>query len=227
MNRLSLLMIIANHLDEEKYIDFLSNENARFKNIIHATGTASSSVLEYFGLDEIKKIIMISLLPYNMSKVVLKHLKQNKNIKINEPGNGIAFTIPLSSASKYMLERYNETEVEDIKMKQSNQHLIVTIANEGSAESVMSAAKKAGATGGTTISGRGLEPNQIVKVLGLALEPEKDIVLILASEKNKNKIMEKINEKCGSHTSHAGLCFSLPVEYVVGINNEDEQEKSN
>ena len=59
MNRLSLLTIIANHLDEEKYIDFLSKEKTRFKNIIHATGTASNSVLEYFGLDEVKKIIII------------------------------------------------------------------------------------------------------------------------------------------------------------------------
>ena len=226
MNRLSLLTIIANHLDEEHYIEFLSNQNTRFKNIIHARGTASNSVLEYFGLDEIKKVIIISIVPFNLSKVVLKNLKEDKKININEPGNGIAFTIPLSSASKYMLDRYQEIETEDIEMKPSNQHLIVTIANEGSAESIMSAAKKAGATGGTTIDGRGLEPNQIVKVLGLALEPEKDIVLILAPDDKKTKIMERINEKCGSHTQHAGLCFALPVEFVVGIQDEPE-EKSN
>lgn len=222
MNRLCLLTIIANHLDEEKYIKFLTNQNTRFKNIIHARGTASNSILEYFGLDEIKKIVIISIVPHNLSKLVLKNLKKDNKIKINEPGNGIAFTIPLSSASKYMLDRYNEIEVEDIKMKPANQHLIVTIANEGSAESVMTAAKKAGATGGTTIDGRGLEPNQIVKVLGLALEPEKDIILILAPDNKKNKIMEKINEKCGSHTQHAGLCFALPVEYVTGLQNEEE-----
>ena len=224
MNRLSLLTIIANHLDEEKYIDFLSKEKTRFKNIIHATGTASNSVLEYFGLDEVKKIIIISLVPYNMSKLVLNNLKKDKKLNINEPGNGIAFTIPLSSASKYMLDRYDKIEVEDIKMKPANQHLIITIANEGSSESIMSAAKKAGATGGTTISGRGLEPNQIVKVLGLALEPEKDIVLILAPDNKKNKIMEKINEKCGSHTQHAGLCFAIPVEHVAGLQEQLEEK---
>ena len=109
-------------------------------------------------------------------------------------------------------------------MKPANQHLIITIANEGSSESIMSAAKKAGATGGTTISGRGLEPNQIVKVLGLALEPEKDIVLILAPDNKKNKIMEKINEKCCSHTQHAGLCFAIPVEHVAGLQEQLEEK---
>ena len=171
-----------------------------------------------------KKIIIISLVPYNMSKLVLNNLKKDKKLNINEPGNGIAFTIPLSSASKYMLDRYDKIEVEDIKMKPANQHLIITIANEGSSESIMSAAKKAGATGGTTISGRGLEPNQIVKVLGLALEPEKDIVLILAPDNKKNKIMEKINEKCGSHTQHAGLCFAIPVEHVAGLQEQLEEK---
>lgn len=218
MNRLSLMTFIINEHDEDKYINFLNKEGTRFKNIIHGTGTASDSVLDYFGLNQIKKSIIITITPYNTSKMVLKNLIKNKKINIKEPGNGIVFTIPLSSATKYMLDRYENIEMEDIKMKPANQHLIITIANEGSAEAIMTAAKKAGATGGTTINGRGLEPNQIVKFLGLALEPEKDVVLILAPDTKKNSIMEKIVEKCGSHKEQAGLCFSLPVEHAIGIN---------
>ena len=218
MNKLSLLTMIINHSQEEDFINFLQEKKAGFKNIIHATGTASDSVLDYFGLNEIKKCIILSIVPYDMSKYILKELKEDKKININEPGNGIAFTIPLSSGTQYMIDRYKEIETEDIKMEPANQHLIITIANEGSAETIMSAAKKAGATGGTTINGRGLEPNKIVKVLGLSLEPEKDVVLILAPNNKKNKIMEKIIEKCGSHKEQAGLCFSLPVDHVAGIN---------
>ena len=218
MNKLSLLTMIINHSQEEDFINFLQEKKAGFKNIIHATGTASDSVLDYFGLNEIKKCIILSIVPYDMSKYILKELKEDKKININEPGNGIAFTIPLSSGTQYMIDRYKEIETEDIKMEPANQQLIITIANEGSAETIMSAAKKAGATGGTTINGRGLEPNKIVKVLGLSLEPEKDVVLILAPNNKKNKIMEKIIEKCGSHKEQAGLCFSLPVDHVAGIN---------
>lgn len=222
MNKLSLLTMIINHSQEEDFIDFLKDKKAGFKNIIHATGTASDSVLDYFGLNEIKKCIILSVVPYNMSKYILKQLKEDKKIKIDEPGNGIAFTIPLSSGTQYMIDRYKDIEVEDIDMKPANQHLIITIANEGSAETIMAAAKKAGATGGTTINGRGLEPNKIVKVLGLSLEPEKDVVLILAPDNKKNKIMEKIIEKCGSHKEQAGLCFSIPVDHAAGINIDIE-----
>ena len=222
MNRLALLTMIIDHSKEEDFIKFLKDKQAGFKNIIHATGTASHSILEYFGLNEIKKSIILSVVPYNMSKYILKELKKDKKININEPGNGIAYTIPLSSGTKYMIDRYNDIKMEDIKMEPANQHLIITIANEGSAETIMDAAKKAGATGGTTINGRGLEPNKIVKVLGLSLEPEKDIVLILAPNNKKNKIMEKIIEKCGSHKEQAGLCFAIPVDHAVGINIDIE-----
>ncbi|MGN0966847.1 MAG: hypothetical protein ACI4OP_04565 [Candidatus Coprovivens sp.] len=222
MNKLSLLTMIINHSQEEEFIDFLQDKKAGFKNIIRATGTASDSVLDYFGLNEIKKCIILSVVPYNMSKYILKQLKEDKKIKIDEPGNGIAFTIPLSSGTQYMIDRYKDIEVEDIDMKPANQHLIITIANEGSAETIMASAKKAGATGGTTINGRGLEPNKIVKVLGLSLEPEKDVVLILAPDNIKNKIMEKIIEKCGSHKEQAGLCFSIPVDHAAGINIDIE-----
>ena len=54
MNKLSLLTMIINHSQEEEFIDFLQDKKAGFKNIIHATGTASDSVLDYFGLNEIK-----------------------------------------------------------------------------------------------------------------------------------------------------------------------------
>ena len=222
MNRLSLLTMILDHSKEEEFVEFLKKKKAGFKNIIHATGTASDSILDFFGLNEIKKCVILSVVPYKMSKQILRDLKKDKKIKIDEPGNGIAFTIPLSSGTQFMIDRYKDIETEDINMAPANQHLIITIANEGSAETIMAAAKKAGATGGTTINGRGLEPNKIVKVLGLSLEPEKDVVLILAPNNKKNKIMNKIIEKCGSHKEQAGLCFSIPVEHAAGINIDIE-----
>ena len=103
-------------------------------------------------------------------------------------------------------------------MKETNQELIITITNEGYAENVMNAAKSAGATGGTTINGRGLESEKIIKFLGISIEPEKDIVLILTSLEKRNDIMNKIVEKCGLKTQGAGICFSLPVSHIIGLN---------
>ena len=217
MDNLSLMVMIFNKKLEKKYKFLLQWNKIKYNVLLYGTGTASSSVLEYFGLNEIRRDVVLSILPYNLSKYILKQL--DSKFKINEPGNGIAFTLPVSSSTKNMLDAYKDYDVEDIDMEESNKHLIVTIASEGYAEEVMNAAKKAGATGGTTLNGRGLETDKIVKFLGISIEPEKDVVLILADEDIKNKIMDSILESCGLKTMGRGICFSLPVSHVVGLKN--------
>lgn len=216
MSKLSLLCLIINEESEKEYVKILKKYKANFKTIMYGVGTASSSILEYFGLDEIHKILILSIVPTTNSKHILKSLGAETDI--DEPGGGIAFTIPISSSVKYIEDFYKNKFMEDIDMNDANQELIITITNEGYAESVMNAAKAGGATGGTTIYGRGLETEKIIKFLGISIEPEKDIVLILTSNDKKIDIMNKIVEKCGLTTLGAGICFSLPVSHVIGLN---------
>ncbi len=219
---MSLLMIIAPTILEHKYLEVLNKYKVKFKAITYGKGTASSSMLEYFGLNEVDKIVIFAVLPKVMGKHILRYTKSK--IKINEPGSGIAFTIPVSSSTGYMLDLYRNIKLEDFEMKEEVKHLIITITNEGFAETVMNAAKKAGATGGTTINGRGLETEKIVKFLGISIEPEKDIVLILTDEDKKTPIMNEIVDSCGLKTPGAGICFSLPVENVAGLMDELEKK---
>ena len=106
-------------------------------------------------------------------------------------------------------------------MDEVKQHLIITITNEGYAEKVMTEAKKAGATGGTTLNGRALQNEKAIKFLNISIEPEKDVVLILVPIEKKNNIMNSIVENCGLKTPGAGICFSLPVDHVVGLHQEE------
>ena len=73
--------------------------------------------------------------------------------------------VEISAHQQQYLDFYKNHEMEDIEMENSNEHLIVTIGNKGYSEKVMTEAKKAGATGGTTISGRGYGENDVVKFL--------------------------------------------------------------
>ena len=220
MNELCMLVMITNSNLERKFIKMLGKYKVGFKVVLHGIGTASSSLLEYFGLNEEEKAIITSVVPPVICKHILKGIEQ----EMNDPGRGIAFSIPLSSSTKYMLDYYQKHEMEDIEMKEANQHLIVTIVNEGYADKVMNEAKKVGATGGTTLNGRGLENEKIVKFLNISIEPEKDVVLIIAPTDKKNKIMNVIVENCGLKTPGAGICFSLPVDHVVGLNQEINHE---
>jgi nitrogen regulatory protein PII len=96
-------------------------------------------------------------------------------------------------------------------------HLIIAIVNTGHFEQVMEAAKAAGATGGTLVHARGLGSKEAVKYLGITIQPEKDLVLILAPKNKRHAIMESITREAGLNTPGKGICFSLPVNYAVGV----------
>ena len=218
MNNLSMLVAIVNHTDEAKILKIINKYKVGFKYVMYGEGTASSSLLEYFDLNDEEKAIILSVLPNGMCKKIL--IEISDKINVNESGKGILFSIPLSSSTKYMLDYYKNSEMEDIEMEEAYRHLIVTIVNQGYAEKVMTEAKKSGATGGTTINGRGLGDGKAIKFLNISIEPEKDIVLILVPTDKKNSIMEAILNNCGLKTPGAGICFSLPVDHVVGLNKE-------
>src|SRR5574344_870254 len=143
----------------------------------------------------------------------------NEQIKMNDPGSGIAFTIPISSSTKYLNEQFENPKKGSVKKMKNEKkyHLIYTIVQDGYFEEVINAAKKVGAKGGTLIKGRGLGYKDAVKFLGFQLEPERDIVLIVVEEELKNKLMETIVKKVGITTPGKGICFSLPIDNAIGL----------
>jgi hypothetical protein len=52
----------------------------------------------------------------------------------------------------------------------------------------------------------------------MTVEPEKDILLIVCRGEDKNKIMTAILEKEGMKSDARGMCFSLPIDNIVGVN---------
>lgn len=93
----------------------------------------------------------------------------------------------------------------------------MTIVNRGFADEVMAAAKSAGAFGGTVINARGTGTNELQQFFGTVIQPEKELVVILTERKTRNAIMEAICEKAGISKPGKGICFSLPVDSVMGI----------
>ena len=81
----------------------------------------------------------------------------------------------------------------------------------------MEAAKAAGATGGTLVHARGLGSKEAIKYLGITMQPEKDLVLILAPADKRHAIMENITREVGLNTPGKGICFSLPVNSARGL----------
>ena len=101
--------------------------------------------------------------------------------------------------------------------------LIVSIVNAGFSESVMEAAKEAGARGGTVIHGRGTANKESEKFFGITVQPEKEVVLIVVSKDIKEKVLHALYKSVGLDTRGQGLAFSLPVDGAVGFTPAEKQ----
>jgi nitrogen regulatory protein P-II 1 len=99
----------------------------------------------------------------------------------------------------------------------SNPSLIVTIVQKGWGSTVLEATVKAGARGGTVLMGRGAGINEQERIFGMAIEPEKEIILTLTYPDQVDKILEEIVRAAGLNETGKGIAFVLPVERIVGI----------
>ena len=94
---------------------------------------------------------------------------------------------------------------------------IVTIVNKGHSEPVVDASRKAGAEGGTIILGRGTGIREVKSILGLAIDPEKEIVLTLVKSKISLRVLQAIVDAGNLEKPGTGIAFILPVKGVAGI----------
>ena len=95
--------------------------------------------------------------------------------------------------------------------------VIMCILNAGFSEAAMDAARKVGARGGTIMHGRGTASKEAEKIFNITIQPEKEIIMILATTKIKDAIMKTLYDSVGVNTPAQGIAFSLPVDDVVGI----------
>ena len=95
--------------------------------------------------------------------------------------------------------------------------LLIIIVNKGSTDLVMTAARKAGSTGGTIAVARGTGNPDVAKFYGIAIQPEKEMVFIVVDVLIKDKVMKQIYDEAGLATAGQGIIFSLPITDAVGF----------
>ena len=97
--------------------------------------------------------------------------------------------------------------------------VIFCIVNSGFSDEVMDAAREFGAGGGTVIRARGTANMEAEKLFNIAIQPEKEIVMILVPTAIKNDILHALYRQVGLNTPGQGIAFSMPVESVVGLSD--------
>ena len=100
--------------------------------------------------------------------------------------------------------------------------LIIALIGDERTNTVIEAAREAGATGATIITsvrGEGLNPQKTF--LGLELSGQRDVVLFMVAAEKARHILETISE-AGELDSEpgAGVAFEISIEDAVGLKTQ-------
>ncbi|MBD5547689.1 MAG: P-II family nitrogen regulator [Lachnospiraceae bacterium] len=220
MGKLYLMTTIVDRKVGKKYLELYKSNEQHVMFTSLGEGTASSDMLDYLGLDKAEKLVVFSVHEEDDWLRIKKELQQK--LKIDAPGGGIAFIIPLSSiggkkALQFLLEKQDYQKEEESTLKDTERELIIVIADQGNIELIMDAAREAGAYGGTVIHARGTGMEKAEQFMGVSLAAEKEMIFIVAKKEQKNNIMKAIMEKAGMESRAKSIVFSLPVTDTAGL----------
>ena len=220
MSELSWMVTIVDRSRTRRFIEFYEEYQVTQLLATVGRGTAASEILDYFGLEDNEKTVLLSIVTNDVWRSV-KHGLQSR-MQIDVPGTGIAFIIPVSSVGgkkqlEFLTENQNFVKGEETTLKETKYELLVVIANQGYAEMIMDAARSMGAGGGTVIHAKGTGMERAEQFLGVSLASEKEMVFIVVKREDKNKIMRAIMDKAGLSSKAKSIVFSLPVTSTAGM----------
>ena len=204
----------------EQFSSLFRTEHLPVMLLTLGNGTASSEMLDYFGMESREKIVIFTVVTWESWRHVKGQMEQKLNIDV--PGTGISFLIPVSSvgggkALRYLLAGQEYEKEEESELKNTEYELLVVISNYGYNNLVMEAAREAGAGGGTVVHARGTGRERAEKFLGVTLAEEKEMTFIVTRTEKKNEIMKAIMEKAGMDSKAKSILFSLPVTETAGL----------
>ncbi len=214
-----VLVTIAEKIKSEKYIEYFAENDINFTLGRYGKGTASKEMLDYLGIGEREKCVMFSFTTMEKSKTLLKDME--KRMQLKKIGEGLAFTIPISAVSSkkslnLLFGQISEKEGEGYDVNTENE-VIVVIANRGYVDKVMEVARSVGANGGTVVHARGTGVEQAEKFFGATIGAEKEMIFIVTKTAKRNEIMKAIKEQAGVNSEAQSILFSLPVTDIAGI----------
>ena len=103
--------------------------------------------------------------------------------------------------------------------------LLIALVEDNKTDSVLDAARQAGATGATVINharGEGIETS--TTFFGLTLETQRDMLMFLVEEHLSRSILEKIAEVGDfENGTGTGIAFQIDVEDAVGVKHQVEK----
>jgi nitrogen regulatory protein PII len=223
-----LIITIVKKENAKKVVEASKKAGARGGTTILGHGISRNEKKYFFGIPvERERAIILTLIPQENYEKVLNAIIDSVDLEKAKHGIGMVINTKQIAGICHMFGlkieegiQYKEESINRMEESNLSYDLIVTIVNKGDSDKVVDASKKAGAEGGTIISGRGTGIHEKAKLFNILIEPEKEIVLTLITRDKTEAVLQAIEEEADLKTPGKGIAFVLDVERTVGINHE-------
>ncbi|MGE4353931.1 MAG: hypothetical protein AB7D36_07600 [Oscillospiraceae bacterium] len=214
---ISWIIAIAQRGKGKKVAKIFGESGINVRHICLGHGTANSEIMDYLGLDEPEKDVVLGLSLNDCVCEAFSRLADEMGFL--RSGMGIAFSIPVTSINQAAAEKIDlQTDTErSCKGMEEKFELVVVYVDKGMTDIVMDSAKAAGARGGTVVRGRAVGETGERHVFGVTLQQEKEILMMVMPKKDKEEIMKAVCATVRDETGSETVAFSVPIDDVVGI----------
>lgn len=103
-HKLKLLFTIVNRSKAELYMTLLQSFSINLQFFVHADGTAPTEMLDYLGLADTQKAVIISVVREDKVDEVMHYIEEK--FTTVKDGKGIAFTVPMTSVIGVAMYRF-------------------------------------------------------------------------------------------------------------------------
>ena len=188
---------------------------------VSGEGTASSDLLDILGIGTSERDILISPAPRRMAERLVEKIHQEG---IGVRAKGIMCMMPLTAASTKvasLLLQHAGTAAEEEDMMENTlnmkQSLILISVDHGYTDAVMATAKAAGARGGTVIRSHIIKDEEHESFGGPTFAGEREVIAIVASQGERNAIMDSVDRTHGGESAAHAILYALPIEQTAHL----------
>ena len=220
MNTLYWLVTITDRPTTDAFLKLYKSFGVHVSLRTVGAGTAVQETLSTLGLEKTEKAVLFAIITADSWPRIQKALR--RQMRIDVPGTGIAFIVPVSSiggkrALLFLTEHQTLELKEESILKDTRYDLLLVIANQGYTDTVMGAARSAGAHGGTILHAKSTGAEDAGKFFGMSIAEEREIILMVVPTGDKNTVVQAIMAQAGAHTEAQAVTFSVALEDVAGL----------
>ncbi len=213
MNPYEIIWIIVDFGKASKIVRYAMKQGINGATIFLGKGTINNYFLKLLDITDVRKEVIMMVAHKDVVDRTLPEL--DKKFQFEKPHHGIAITMSVNSV--YGIRKDSSTE--DVKEEggKSMHKAIFVVVDRGKAEYVLDSAIAAGAKGATIINARGSGIHEQKVLFSFPIEPEKEILLIIAENETAENIIDAILREHKIDEPGRGILFVLDVNKTFGL----------